>query len=541
MAASRRRAAAAQLLSCSGLLFIGLWLCWDGLDATGATALQTAPGGLRVARPANAVLVTPARRQQSQLLPSTPAVGPAVAVGAAGQRRAPRSPAALFDLVLRRCCWLAFLATTLSAIAVLVRRALPPSPRPTPLWVCAVQGDVTQQTSGGHLHTSGREAQQVEALEFEEAAKLRGETNVLPSKQAAGDKEPAQSRKEEQGRTVFVGHLPLTTTQAELKLSFPTAERIFIRRGRIYACAFVTFGTVEAATSVASLTKMELAGNTVSVFLQGDKETAKRRMKEEQSRTIFIGAMPLATTQAELEQSFPTAERIVLHPGKMQAFAFVVFSTVEVATKIASQGKMEVAGHPVYLDLCMAGNKEAAESRRKKEQSRTLFIGPMPLAATQAELEQRFPTAEHISIHREKLHSRAIVIFSTEEEARSVASQTKVELAGHNIDLCMRDNKERWLAIQNERTARTVVMSRLPTTVCEATLNQRYPTAEAINLVQTGPHTNAFVRFPTAEEAEAMASQATAIIDGQTVALRMAGSKKALGQKRGPPAATANA
>eukprot|EP00668_Euglena_longa_P042122 GGOE01055544.1.p1 GENE.GGOE01055544.1~~GGOE01055544.1.p1 ORF type:complete len:512 (-),score=123.64 GGOE01055544.1:562-2097(-) len=276
------------------------------------------------------------------------------------------------------------------------------------------------------LFDTAEEAQRVSQTKVEVAGHL-----VSPH--MAGDKEAVRSTmKEEDDRTVYLCSLPQKTTKDELQKLFPTAERISLHQGKEKnPCSFVIFRTVEEAQRV-SQTKVELAGCKIVPRMANNRKNLENRKEERQEelrRTVHARRLPPTTSHAELEQLFPSAEAIMLHQETKHAYAFVIFNTAEEAQRIA-QGKLELAGHPIALQMAVD---------KGERDDRSVFITGLPLTITEAELKQRFPIAQDVVVFQKQTYAFAFVCLPTVEDAVAMASQAEVEVAGRTVGLKMKD------------------------------------------------------------------------------------------------------
>eukprot|EP00667_Euglena_gracilis_P019511 EG_transcript_20938 len=246
----------------------------------------------------------------------------------------------------------------------------------------------------------------VEALEFEAAAQLRDRIKALRSSlgtasapagettaQQDGRKLPEQTlgagergrplpksehqKQEKEIRTVFVGRLPLTTKDTDLRQHFPAAVEVSLHPGSSYAYAFVVFNTVAEAEAAVAAGSLAIGGKTASLTLATvrDKQATVQRKREER-RTVFLACLPPETSEAGLRQRFPTAEAARVQPGKQQATALVQFPTAKEAKSIAAQSSMEFAGKSVFV--CMTGDSEAIKKHKEEARSRSVFLPTLP-------------------------------------------------------------------------------------------------------------------------------------------------------------------
>eukprot|EP00667_Euglena_gracilis_P018121 EG_transcript_19204 len=296
-----------------------------------------------------------------------------------------------------------------------------------------------------------------------------------------------------------------------------------------YAVALVEFGTVAEAETLAEQGQLEVAGTTVNVRMKVD--TAKwRNKREEEKRKVFVGRLPLSTKEADLRQHFPAAMKILLHKGNAYSYAFMIFPTVAEAKAAAAQGKVSnqmgvvvMAGERATIDAAVRGHTRQEETRQE-EDNRTVYVARLPLDSTVAELQQHFSTAERVIVRQGKAHAYAFVMFNTVAEAEAQAATGTIEIGGKTATLDMAGHK----GARQDFEGRTVFMARLPLTANEAELRQCFPTAESAKVLPGRQQAMAMVRFPTAEEAQSIASQSHTEFAGKPFFVCMAGDSQAI-------------
>eukprot|EP00667_Euglena_gracilis_P009472 EG_transcript_9625 len=383
------------------------------------------------------------------------------------------------------------------------------------------------------------------AMQFEAAAALRDRIRALrrcppaPTPSATAADEPKArtegGRSEDIAwRTVVVSRVPLGTDEAQLKAQFPTATKIVptTPSKKKHFRSFVEFQTAAEAEVVAAKQDIVVAGSTVKARILG------RPPHAEPLRMVRVTCLPLGV--ADVHQHFPDAcRRITLRKGKVHADALVEFYTAKAAKAAAARGSLKVDGQTAYIRLenvCAADHptpvapaapvQAKVPKARMKEQPRKVCVTRLPLAMRNAEFKAHFPAAVSVRLQKGKCHSYGFALFKTEAEAEAVAAQGKLQLGTETYPVAMAGNKGGVHGAQKEEQRRcTVVLRRVPLGVSEADVQQCFPTAEGVNLLRGELSAIGFVRFATAEEAQAAAAPGHVTVAGHTVGLHTNGQK----------------
>jgi len=205
--------------------------------------------------------------------------------------------------------------------------------------------------------------------------------------------EKTQRRAEERTRTVFLYGWP---PSAKLLLDkFPKAERVveIERNGKLTGTVMVLFGTMEDAAEFAKQNTMGVSGRTVRLELGGQPESAEekaQRRTELTGRTVYLCGC--FNNVKELKPLFPTADQItpIEHNGKFTGRVAVRFPTSAAAEEVAKQGKVEIRGRTIKLE--MHGRPSAKQQPQGHGVSEA--TDPKAQPPTQKEVENREPKAQ---------------------------------------------------------------------------------------------------------------------------------------------------
>eukprot|EP00667_Euglena_gracilis_P009230 EG_transcript_9362 len=239
-------------------------------------------------------------------------------------------------------------------------------------------------------------------------------------------------------------------------------------------------------------------------------------------RTVFLTPLPLNTDKTQLRRHFSAARHVRIHKHKTgtHKHAWVVFNNAQEAEAVAAPGKMNFDGRPIFVRI--DGDQEALKKNLMEVNYRTVSFGRLPLTIQHAEVVEIFPHAEIIRIARSEYYTTAFVSFTTLEEARDVASQSRVRLAGHGCYATMADDKAAIKHNMAEMDRRTVFLSGLPPAVSEVQLKERFPTADCVRLCSKESRPPfAFITLSTAAEADSLAQEQTIAVAGQVANIRL--------------------
>eukprot|EP00667_Euglena_gracilis_P012881 EG_transcript_13258 len=293
--------------------------------------------------------------------------------------------------------------------------------------------------------------QHVDALEFEAAAELRDRIRDLRSTSGASASPSGRPHQQPDAklpklRTVLVRRLPQGTTGVALRAAFPAAVGIQLFEGKPgkgrNTISMVTFAARAEAKAVASQGEVEVAGSRAAVRM-ADPNTCAKYLKswmDEHSRTVCINKLPLNFDKPGLKSEFPTVARITLLKKQSHTNAFLVFNTAVEAQAAAANRQRQFGGTVAYV--AMLGDLLAAGNKTGEAGDRTVFLPSLPLRTTESQLQQSFPTAKRIKVHRKESHAFAFVTLPEVEEAIAIAQRAQVEVAGRLVAVRLPVNKD---------------------------------------------------------------------------------------------------
>eukprot|EP00667_Euglena_gracilis_P007303 EG_transcript_7377 len=322
-------------------------------------------------------------------------------------------------------------------------------------------------------------------------------------------------------RTVILLGCPLTATNDDLRQLLPLAEDIrpvVVAREFTGKC-FAVLPTREEAEAVTKAGGLRLRGQPVRAVMAAERMTKGM----EANRTVVLDGCPESTKATQLQDQFPGVEAVRLLPrwpsGPFSGVAFLVFPTPEAAAAVAQAPVPQVNGAPVTASL--SGDQRWLQAQRPRQ----VFLSGCPVATTPAELAERFPTAEFIRPLPigGPFSGRCFIVFRTAEEAQAMASTVGLEVNGKPVKARMGTDGE---AILREEIARTVRLSDCPKSITAAALQEQFPTVEGVllgTLKGNRASLRAFLVFPTAAEAAAVANTVGLQVGGQPVRAAMTG------------------
>jgi RNA recognition motif-containing protein len=232
----------------------------------------------------------------------------------------------------------------------------------------------------------------------------------------------------DEGRRIFVGHLPQSTSEAELRAFFGGAcvdEVDMSRRpdtGRFKGCAFLTFATASAASAALALdskawhdAKPIRVQRANGVRTEGAAEAPDRKSSNgvkseatEPSLSVFVGNLPAQTTEKgvrDVLRKCGKIQKVTLLPLREslpeQRCGFVDFQSLEAsaeAIKLSGStllGRMLTIAYSVKAKPPSSGGRRSQEAKKRRKERReeqrnakesthgsTAYAGPLALSSS---------------------------------------------------------------------------------------------------------------------------------------------------------------
>jgi RNA recognition motif-containing protein len=234
---------------------------------------------------------------------------------------------------------------------------------------------------------------------------------------------------------------------------------------------------------------------------------------------VFLSDLPADTRPEDVKQALFGVRNVKLF-GKRGVFtgrARVDFLRKDHADDAVAVGIVTIRGTEAKVSSSEDHLAKAKQDNIARRSKRVYAIG-MPSTTTEEQVRAQFPNVKALQLHhRNKATFRAAMEVETAEAAQALGERS-VALAGQKLDLrwggAAQESYEERLARLSDEDLRSVSVTHCPLDAREEALLQAFPTAEQVKLVfRRGVYTGkAFVRFPTAE-----AAQAAALTPGVTV------------------------
>ena len=232
-----------------------------------------------------------------------------------------------------------------------------------------------------------KEKKAAAAMEAEATAR-RGAPAPAEKPEVAASSLPDLRDPVAKGLRVFVGHLPQSTTEAELRSRFGGCGQIdevmMLKRhnGRFKGIAFVTFQRKSQASRAIALSgtpwDAEVAGSKHIVVSQAtaktDEAPAALTADEAPTASCFVGNLPAAITTKEVRATFrdvcgpKTIRKVSLMPtvGETRR-GFVDFATSTAATAALALNGTSALGRTLIVSFSRRSEAPSGDGRRSRE------------------------------------------------------------------------------------------------------------------------------------------------------------------------------
>jgi len=281
--------------------------------------------------------------------------------------------------------------------------------------------------------------------------------------------EPAAAAPSEDGAgRVYIGNLPWSVTEEQLKDLFKSSGSIsniewlmHTDTGKFKGAVFAQFGGSSEAQAAVSVNGSDLDGRAIKVEIATPRKTASGAPRDlgpgEPSSSIFLGNLSYTVEEDSIRQAFEecgTVTRVkwLEKEGQFTGNAFIDFATVEEATKaVAKNGEM-MDNRPMRINFAKGktqtndggkGGKGAGKPQRsykpenpKPDGCVEIFCGNLPYSIDDDKIYDFFKDAGKVVNTRwlndketQEFKGIGFVTFETTEEVDKA-----VELAGQYLD-----------------------------------------------------------------------------------------------------------
>ena len=301
----------------------------------------------------------------------------------------------------------------------------------------------------------------------EPPAKKEKKEKKAKAEEAAEEAAPATSAAtpaaEGEGGRVFLGNLPWSVTDEQIKEVFAKCGEItkiewltHADSGKFKGAGFLQFASAAAADAATKLNGNDLDGRAMKVEIATAKKeraggAAGNSDPGEPSNSIFLGNLAWNIEEETVRAAFKDCGAIsrikwVEKDGEFRGIAFIDFESVEAATKAVALNGVDLGGRPARINFSKPREPRPADpnkpqrtykpQKEKPEGCVELFIGNLPWSIDDDKITNFFKSAGTVTNVRwlndretQEFKGVGFVTFSSTEEVDKA-----VELAGESID-----------------------------------------------------------------------------------------------------------